>query len=229
MLNLFYSHNAEIENAYIITIKDNKISEKLSERCQDSCIKVGMLFKIWHAYDGTGKNIIEPDHLKDDTVMSMLKITNHYLTKSQVSCMLSHISLWLHCIKLDKPIIILEHDAIIVKKIQYLPSYNAIVYLGGAEWASNNFKICDIPLHGSDGPNVRFICRAHAYAVDPQVAKNLVAHVLKMGIYTSADCFMRADLFNITHKGLNAFDISGESTIRESESNTHIRNDDLKN
>lgn len=230
MLNLYYSHNTEVESAYIITIKSNKTSEKLSKRCQDSCSKVEMPAKVWYAYDGTGETIVEPEHLKDDSVMSMLKVTNHYLTKSEVSCILSHISLWLRCIKLDRPIVILEHDAIMVKKVQQLGSYNAIVYLGGVEWASNSFNICDIPPHGSEGPNVHFICRAHAYAIDPQVAKNLVAHVLKMGIYTSADCIMRTDLFNITHMGLNAFDAPGKSTMisRKTEWGTQVYNPDLK-
>jgi GR25 family glycosyltransferase involved in LPS biosynthesis len=206
MLNLHYSYNIEIENAYIITVKGNDVSEKLSKRCQESCVKIGMPHKVWDAYDGTGEGIKEPSHSKDDSFMTSLKITDHYMTRGEVACALSHISLWLHCAKIDRPIVILEHDAIMIDKIQYLNSYNSIVYLGGAEWVKDNWPVTFIPPHASDGPNYHFICRAHAYCIDPTMAKNLLAHVLKMGICAPLDIMMRADLFNITHQGIFAYD-----------------------
>lgn len=233
-LNLYYSYNNTVENAYIITVKGNAQSEKISARCQQSCDMVGMPYKVWDAYDGTGTGIITPSHLVDDSVMRLMKITDHYLTRGEVACALSHISLWSHCAKIDRPIVILEHDSVMVRKFESHDSFNTIVYLGGAEWAKQNWGIYPIPPHASEGPNYHFICRAHAYSIDPQMAKNLLAHVIKMGICAPLDIMMRADLFNITHQGLFAYDDNvdavNDTTIkaRPVEGRTTKRNDGME-
>jgi hypothetical protein len=162
--------------------------------------------------------------------MQMVKVTDHYLTKAEVACALSHISLWAHCVKIDKPVVILEHDAVVINKIQHFPGYNTILYLGGAEWAEMNWPIMNVPPHASDGPNKHFLCRAHAYAIDPIVAKNMLANVLKMGIYASADVMLSADLYNISHCGLIAYDKPADTTIanRPSQGYSRVeRNDKL--
>lgn len=233
-LNLFFSRNVDIEKAYIITVKGHGPSETLSQRCQLSCANVGMPFEVWDAFDGiASQNIITPQHSVDDSVMRMLKITDHYMTRGEVACALSHISLWVHCAKTDKPIVILEHDAIMVNAFKTMNAYNSIVYLGGSEWAEKNWPIYHIPPHASEGPNWLFLCRAHAYAIDPVMAKNLIAHVLKLGIHAPLDIMLRADLFNITHHGLFAYDkninTTSDTTIkaRPFEGRTTIRNDNL--
>jgi hypothetical protein len=108
--------------------------------------------------------------------------------------------------------VILEHDAQMVKKFEQIENYNSIVYLGGTEWATQGWKMYPIPPHASEGPNKLFICRAHAYAIDPIMAKNLIAHVIKEGIRDPLDIMLRADLFNISHQGLYAFDTPSDYT-----------------
>lgn len=234
MLKLFYSYDRAIESAYIITVKGNKKSEEMSKRCQLSCHNVKMPYKVWDAYDAIEKPIQEPDHLKNDPFMSMLKVTDHYLTKGEVACALSHISLWSHCAQIDKPIVILEHDAIMVDKIEFHDQFNSIVYLGGSEWAEKGWKMLPIAPHASEGPNYHFICRAHAYAIDPPVAKNLLSHVLKFGIVAPLDIMMRVDLFNVSHQGLIAYDknvdVMNDTTIKQrpSHGRTTERNDNLE-
>lgn len=234
-LNLWFSRIVDIESAYIITVRGNSSSEKYSQRCRESCERVGMPYKIWDAYDGTkGTEIIPPEHCKDDSFMRMLKITDHYLRRGEVACALSHISLWKHCVEIDRPIVILEHDAIMVDKITTVNSFNSIVYLGGNEWAEQGWKIYPIPPHASEGPNYLFICRAHAYAIDPIVAKNMLAHVLQHGICSPLDIMMRADLFNISHQGMIAYDkntdMVNDTTIlaRPPVGRTTDRNDKLE-
>lgn len=234
MNSLFFSYDNRIESAYIITVKDNLASEKYSQRCQESCRSVGMPYKIWDAFNGTGQNIVVPEHSKNDSLTKILKITDHYMTRGEVACALSHISLWRHCAEIDKPIVILEHDSIMLNKIELLNTYNAITYLGGCEWAKQGWKIFPIPPHASEGPNYHFICRAHAYAIDPAMAKNLLAHVIKNGIVAPLDIMMRVDLFNITHQGLYAYDDSvnktNDTTIkaRPIDGRSTIRNDKLE-
>lgn len=233
MLNLFYSYNTEIESAYIITVKGNKKSEEMSMRCQLSCQNAGMKYKVWDAYDAIEKPITEPEHLKNNDFMSMMKVTDHYLTKGELACALSHISLWHHCATIDRPIIILEHDSIVLKKMEIFEAYNSIIYLGGCEWAEQKWPMLSIPPHASEGPNYHFICRAHAYAIDPTMAKNLLAHVLKYGIVAPLDILIRTDIFNVTHRGLYAYDKNVDKTndttikARPAEGRSTKRNDKL--
>lgn len=233
MLNLFRSNDINVESAYIITLKNNDNSLKYSAQCQESCKRVGMPYKVWDAYNGLNSPIIVPDHSKDCSVMNMLKITDHYLTRGEVACALSHVSLWVHCAKIDKPIVILEHDTVMVERFEQHQSYNSIVYLGGSEWAQQGWKIYPIPPHASEGPNYHFICRAHAYSIDPAMAKNLISHVIKMGICAPLDIMLRADLFNITHQGLYAYDVMSDKTdttikARPFDGRTTKRNDKLE-
>ena len=111
-------------------------------------------------------------------------------------------------------------------------AYNSLIYLGGSEWAEKNWPMVPIPPHATEGPNYHFIWRAHAYSIDPPLAKNLLAHVLKMGICAPLDIMMRTDLFNVCHRGLIAFDKSQDhldTTIkaRPLEGRTTERNDKL--
>lgn len=234
MLNLYRSNNTAVESAYIITVNGNENSEKYSKICQASCQQVGMPYKTWDAYNGlTGNEIVPPNHLRDDKLMNMMKITDHYMTRGEVACALSHISLWEHCAAIDKPIVILEHDSVMVKPFLDHQSYNSICYLGGQEWATQGWKVYPIPPHASEGPNWLFICRAHAYSIDPQMAKNLLSYVLKHGINAPLDIMLRADLFHITHQGLFAYDVPSsklDTTIvgRPLEGRSTRRNDKLE-
>lgn len=208
MININWSYNRQIESAYIITLKGNDISEKLSFRCQQSCETVGMPYKVWDAYDGTSNVITPPMQCSDKNYMAWFKQTDHELSVTEVACALSHISLWCHCINIDAPIVILEHDVIMLKKLEQHILYNSIIYLGNIEQHKKNWPILTTPTHATHGHNYHFICRAHAYSIDPQVAKNLVAHVLKFGICESLDMMIRADIFNISEFGVYAYDES---------------------
>lgn len=205
MLNLNYSYNLAVDHAYIITIKGHEKSERYSAICQESCKKVDMPFIVWDAYDGTSGEIIEPDHSKNDSFMRLLKVSRDGLPIPELCCALSHISLWRHCVDIDRPIVILEHDAVMIKRFYGMTSINSIVYLGGIEWASGQYEIHPVPLFGSHGPNDRFLLGTHAYAIDPIMAKNLLADMLRFGIWTIADRMLRCDLYNITHQGMFAY------------------------
>jgi hypothetical protein len=233
-VNLNWSYNLQVKQAYILRIKEHPTSEKLAARCAESCEKVNMPYVIWDCYDGTKPTIEEPEHLKGDSFMQMVKLTDHYLTRGNVACALSHISVWAECVKIDAPVVVLEHDAIMLKRYENHLAYNSISYLGGREQVALGWPVYSVPPHGSDGPNYHFICRAHAYAIDPAVAKNMLAHVLKFGIHTSLDVMLRADVFPIHQSGLYAYEAPGETTIinRPADNSgidrTPHRNDNLK-
>lgn len=236
MKSLFYSYDLGVDKAYIITVKGNESSEKYSLRCQDSCNLVGMPYEVWDAFDGTNKEkgIVIPEHSVDSDIIKTLKVTDHYLTRGEVACALSHISLWIKCCVQDKPLVVLEHDAIMLQKFEKHELYNSIIYLGGAEQVISGWPVSSVPPHATEGHNYHFICRAHAYSIDPAVSKNLIAHVIKYGICAPLDIMMRTDLFNVGQVGVYAFDknenTTNDTTIKERplEGRTTQRNDNLE-
>jgi len=200
------SYDRKVDAAYIITLKDNVTSERLANRCKDSCDQVNVPSKFWHGFDGTSGQIQTPDHLQHAIHMNWFKVVDSELSISEVACALSHISLWCHCIDIDKPIIILEHDALMVKQIDEHPLFNSILYLGCEEQVKQQYGVSMTPIHGTIARNYHFIWRAHAYMIDPQVAKNMVSFVLKQGIFESLDIMIRADIFAIMQLGIYAYD-----------------------
>lgn len=211
ILNLTPCNTVDVEQAYIITLKNHNISEMLSRRCQSSCEQVNMPYQIWDAVDGTGNEIIIPDRLKDQSWIKWIKLYDTFLSQSEVACYISHISLWAHCIEINRPIVILEHDSVMVKPYRVHYGINQIVYLGCAE-QTKGWNVTPIPPHGSLNPHYRFMLRAHAYAIDPLSAKNLIAHTLKYGINESLDVTIRSDVFGIIQAGFYAYDIPYKET-----------------
>jgi hypothetical protein len=231
MESLFNSYNTSVSKAYIIRVQGHEEGEQKAQRCADSCDKVGMPWEYWDAYNGLEGTIVPPDN--HSGIMEMVKITDHYMTRGEVACALSHISLWQKCVIDDQPLVVLEHDSIMVQPYMNHSVYNSICYLGGHEQAKQGWQVLPTPPHASEGPNYHFICRAHAYAIDPAVAKNLLAHVLKMGICAPLDILMRADVFPIHQMGLYAYnEWDGDKTNttilgRPLEGRSTKRNDDL--
>jgi hypothetical protein len=212
-LNVNYSHNRDIDGAYIITIKGDTTSEKLAKRCAESCEKVGMRYRKWGAFNGRGDMITTPEHSQGKDWLKWIKVMDHHLSRGEIACFLSHVSLWAHCISIDKPIIILEHDAVMTANFPMHMAYNNIIYLGSAEQAKMGWQVQPIPMHASLNKNYLFIGRAHAYCIDPQIAKRLMAKVIGHGIMETLDIFIRADEFGIVQMGLFAFNEDSETTI----------------
>lgn len=210
---LHRQYHTEVDHAYIIRISSNAESVRLSERCAQSCEQVGMPFQFFEGIDGTGGRLVVPASLQDCKALSWLKVTDHELSVTEIACALSHFALWVKCVELDRPIVILEHDAVMVQAFRDYQAYNQIIYLGGAEQTQKGWPVLPIPPHATLNSNYHFICRAHAYAIDPAVAKNLVSHLVRYGVHEALDIMLRADLFPIIQQGLFAYDIGGETTI----------------
>lgn len=234
MNSLFFSYNTEVEKAYIIRVNGNENSMAQAERCAGSCQNVGMEYEFWDAYNGMGDTLIPPAHHND--LMKMIKVTDHYMTRGEVACALSHISLWAKCVVDDKPLVVLEHDSVMVAPYKNHAVFNSICYLGGHEQAKQGWAVLPTPPHASEGPNYHFICRAHAYAIDPAVAKNMVAYAIKYGINAPLDIMLRADIFPIHQMGLFAYDVHARQAKEENttilgrpkEGRSTIRNDRLE-
>lgn len=209
------SYNFDITNAYIIHVPQNYISLDLANRCLDSCKKINYPAELYEGFDGTGTELVIPNHLKNQSWVKWLKVTDHYQSLAEIACSLSHISLWVKCMELDKPIVILEHDAIMVKPYKKHEIYNGIVYLGSTENLRDPLTAKNlIPMYSAINKNWNFINRAHAYSIDPPAARKLFTCVLSRGIYESADVMIRADDVAIIQTGIYAYELPGETIIK---------------
>ena len=225
-MNYYNQHEMSIEGTYIISIQGNKVSEQLTQQCLASCEKVGQPnVNVFPAFDATGSkvkvqkhdlglpvgelgSIKVPEFLQGQAFLNFLRLKRCDLLMTQIACFLSHYSLWCMCLDKDRPIVILEHDAVMVKPFLRHNYLNNIVYLGGSEQKNGSLRDTDtIPPHASDQQGLdRFICRAHAYSIDPIIAKNLVSYAIHHGIITTADAMMRYDMFGIVQNGVYAYD-----------------------
>ena len=225
-MNYYHNYKFDIEGTYIISIQGNKVSEQLTQQCFDSCKKVEQPnVQVFPAFDATdskvkvqkhdlGRPIGElgtikvPQFLEGQAFLNFLRLKRCNLLMTQIACFLSHYSLWCMCLDKDVPIVILEHDAVMVKPYLRHNYLNNIVYLGGSEQIAGTLRCNDtIPPHASDQQGLdRFICRAHAYSIDPIMAKNLVSYAIHHGIITTADAMMRYDMFGIVQDGVYAYD-----------------------
>ena len=225
-MNYYNQHEMSVEGTYIISIQGNKVSEQLTQQCLASCEKVGQPnVNVFPAFDATGSkvkvqqhdlglpvgelgSIKVPEFLQGQAFLNFLRLKRCDLLMTQIACFLSHYSLWCMCLDKDMPIVILEHDAVMVKPFLRHNYLNNIVYLGGSEQKAGSLRDTDtIPPHASDQQGLdRFICRAHAYSIDPIMAKNLVSYAIHHGIITTADAMMRYDMFGIVQNGVYAYD-----------------------
>ena len=225
-MNYYNKHEMAVEGTYIISIQGNKVSEQLTQQCLASCKEVGQPnVQVFPAFDATGSkvkvqqhdlglpvgelgSIKVPEFLQGQAFLNFLRLKRCDLLMTQIACFLSHYSLWCMCLDKDMPIVILEHDAVMVKPFLRHNYLNNIVYLGGSEQIGGSLHSEDtIPPHASDQQGLdRFICRAHAYSIDPIMAKNLVSYAIHHGIITTADAMMRYDMFGIVQNGVYAYD-----------------------
>ena len=225
-MNYYNKHEMAVEGTYIISIQGNKVSEQLTQQCLASCKEVGQPnVQVFPAFDATDSkikvqqhdlglpvgelgSIKVPEFLQGQAFLNFLRLKRCDLLMTQIACFLSHYSLWCMCLDKDMPIVILEHDAVMVKPFLRHNYLNNIVYLGGSEQKAGSLRDTDtIPPHASDQQGLdRFICRAHAYSIDPIMAKNLVSYAIHHGIITTADAMMRYDMFGIVQNGVYAYD-----------------------
>lgn len=197
-------------DAYVITLENNQVSKDLTKRCVESLENINMPYFLWPAVDGTdGQNLIVSKHLKDEKHLSWIKQSNNKMTTSEVALFLTHFSLWAHCCTINKPIVILEHDAIMVKPYLHHKYPNSIYYLGHSVQKDSEVHLG----WNFDSNSYFYIAFTHAYAIDPAAARNLLSHALRLGVIDPVDNFMRMDIFTVVQDNFYAYEKPGERTI----------------
>jgi hypothetical protein len=208
-----FSDNREVESAYVITLRGHELSERLARRCIQSCRDVQMPVKVWEAFDGTGSDLKIPNLLKNKEYTYWLKWINNTMNLPRIACVYSHFSLWCHCMTIDKPIVILEHDAVMLKPYLFHTFYNCIEYLGCQQQVEAGGFTGQLAYSYVLDKNYYFMSMCHAYAVDPAVCHKLVGYFIKNGITDSLDVMLRMDLFPVMQRDLYAYQKPDKSTI----------------
>lgn len=227
-LNILHDRTKQIAETLIISILNNENSINCATRAINSCRKVGQPNpKLFWGYDGTDKTIIKtPEHLKNSDAMSLIKVMDTSLSITEVACFLSHIAAWLHCIKINKPVVILEHDSIMLKPFTEMLVANSLEYLGhvgevagllqmtdptvleyyllAGKYAGTDAKYIDVPLTQMINTNYLLILGLHNYAIDPFMARKLFGYVLKHGLVNPADAVVEQHEFTMLQTGIYA-------------------------
>jgi len=203
---------------YAIVLQGNTVSEDAYRRLQSSTTQTIMRF-----------DAVTPDQV--DGLLTMFEIQWNYpwdqpvldiatgLNKSpyptknrkaRIACALSHYTLWQMCSALNEPIVILEHDAIFLKDIDFNPNDAPYDVIGindprGATRRSADYHN-KIQLSGGRFLQVPWIddqkvpqglAGNSAYIIKPQGAKNLKALVKGCGLWPNDAIMCRQLIPNI--------------------------------
>jgi hypothetical protein len=216
MQSLIKNQDLSVSCAYVIYIPGNSVSMQLAHRCLDSCVQADQPAVLWPGFDGTSGSIQCPLQLRSQDWVKWIKIMDHFQSPTEIACSLSHISLWAKCMTDNQPLIILEHDAVMIQRLRSHRFYNTVQYLGCAEQKSFDIQNHDPVPMSTINKNWIFINRAHAYSIDPPVARRLFGMVLERGIFESLDVMIMADAVAIVQDGIYAYDDpDGQTTIRD--------------
>ena len=180
---------------YVITMIGEGMSENLAQECIDSANKFGIQPEIFPATwgDDVEKHFVEQD-LKVFKKGQKIKEINPGLK----GCLLSHYRLWKKCIASAKPMMILEHDAIVSREVpaNLLDKFEDVLHLDFASRKVTNYEDYTKIYHG-DGVkqwcpklprlsghelyNKTHIKGSHAYIIKPLGAIKMVDWVWNVG------------------------------------------------
>jgi len=91
-----------------------------------------------------------------------------------------------------------------------------VQFLGCHEQVSNPPSDPAETIYNTINQNWLFINRAHAYSIDPTVARRLFCMVLERGIFESLDVMINIDNIPVLQDGLYAYDDPGAvSTVAD--------------
>ncbi len=155
--------------AFVITIMDNQPSVQVASRCIKSGEKFGLKINNWHA---TTPNDMPIEKLLAEKV----NIAGLHETYSRIAncaaAFHSHFSLWKHSIEINEPVMVFEHDAVVVNNIPNFIAFEKCISLGKpsyGKWITpSTFGVNPLTSKG-------YFPGAHCYIMKPQGAKEVIA------------------------------------------------------
>ena len=153
---------------YVITMMDNERSVQVANRCIKSGQVFGYGIKKHKAY--TPQNCDVYEELKKLKYNKNGFIEKYSRPENCIAGFLSLHSLWKKCVKLQRPVYIFEHDAVLTGDVPSLPMFD-ILNLGRPSYGKFN-----TPSFIGYGALVSkpYFPGAHAYRVTPKGAQQLI-------------------------------------------------------
>lgn len=179
--------------AFIIRKPNDELSEKLSSECVESAAKFGIVTeKVAGVYSDHDK-IMAEHGVHCFPKMKEVKKQNLGFK----GCFMSHYLLWKKCIELNEPIIIFEHDALMIRPLPdnildlfthhcvldyaiHYPNYEELLAVEGPLKITNHPRLYDNKVSVSK-INDSHVRGSHAHIVKPLGAKTLIESVAKWG------------------------------------------------
>ena len=156
--------------AFVITVKDNEHSEAAADRCIKSAARYDLEVEKYYGYNHNDDVI---KIAQDEGIISIDRFrTNEYSRMPNVlAAFLSHRSLWKKCNIEEKPIIIFEHDAVVVDMVPVNAPFKHVMSIGKPSYGKYN-----TPMILGIGPlkSKPYFPGAHAYMVRPSGANMLL-------------------------------------------------------
>jgi GR25 family glycosyltransferase involved in LPS biosynthesis len=200
--------------SFVIYKEGDVFSTELANDCIESAKNFGITVE---KYSGIYSNI---DQKFEEENLFVNMACNGRIDKLGVKgCLLSHFYLWKLCIKLNEPLFIFEHDALMINPLpnnvlnlfeDYLNlDYNRKIYrknLKGYHEELSNLKMIQIDVVKMDinaGAGFKFINRnhivgAHGYIIKPEGAKKIIEGRLSDGAIP-ADMAPNSKYVNMYH------------------------------
>ena len=213
--------------AYIITLLENEGSVAAANRCIDSHTKLGIDFPI-EIYGATRPNQVEttfkflefnwtyPWDTPKTELKYGLKLSpyNTVNRENRMACFFSHYGLWMKCVSRNEPILILEHDAIFVRRLNpeyILESKYGIIGLNDPLGATRRADVFDSQIQTMRGvkydedkvlpvPTVdvfdvpQGLAGNSAYIIKPEAAQQLLDVVKELGAWPNDAIMCRQTL-----------------------------------
>jgi hypothetical protein len=166
--------------AYILTTK-NPISIDYARGCAKSCDAIGL---EWESFEGY-ENITKEEVWRNFDYKVSYNSWNDW-TDACACCTASHFNIWKKIVENKECAIILEHDAIMLHKINIEIPHNKIVSLG--------YKLTDPSKYDSQtagGPkeiiDIENLYGGHAYAITYKTAEKLLNELKEKGVVHDLD------------------------------------------
>ena len=156
--------------AFVITVKDNEKSEEAADRCIKSAARFGIEAEKHYGYNAKDDVI---SVAKEEGILSIDRFRTNEFSRfpNVLAAFLSHRSLWKKCHLEEKPMIIFEHDAVVVDTIPVNTPFKHLVSIGKPSYGKFN-----IPSVIGLGPlkSKPYLPGAHAYMLKPSGANQLL-------------------------------------------------------
>ena len=187
----------EVNRTYIVTLKEDPPSLKAAKQCRQSLRQWGREAEYFYGVNASRAEAVLSQH-----GISFLGEEQERSVKGRMGCLASHFLLWLKCIELDEPILIVECDGLARCTIPPL-RFKHIVNLSDVSIRREYILKGTAELidkkhwRGSVYYAHTYLPNTMAYAIKPAGARRLVKAARTGLVHLGVDVFIRTVTVNI--------------------------------